>query len=117
MSESINTSLSFVITAVDRSAADSTAERLNRAFLARLERCNSADLIARARQVYWHHLRSGGAGSAPPAGVVLQAGGGRVVFGQPTLLPDELFVPGAWLLGQAPYGSRGLRSRSRSQSA
>jgi hypothetical protein len=109
--------VSFVINPAERAVGERASERLNRAFMAQLERSNSARLIAQARQIYWHYLHRGGGCSPAPKGVVLQGGGGRVVFNLPTLLPSELFVPGDWLLGQGGGNSRSLRSRPRAQSA
>jgi len=109
--------VSFVINPAERGVGERASERLNRAFMAQLERANSAHLIAQARQIYWQHLRRGGCSSPAPKGVVLQGGGGRVVFNLPTLLPSELFVPGDWLLGQGGGGSRTLRSRPRAHGA
>ena len=74
-----------------------------------LDRINSAHLIRQARLVYWRYLHGGGSPTPPPRGVVLQLQGqsGRVVFGWPTLLPDEQFIPSEWLQG------RGLQTSVR----
>jgi hypothetical protein len=77
-----------------------------------LDRINSAHLIRQARLVYWRYLQGGGSPAPPPKGVVLQGQSGRVVFGWPTLLPDEQFIPGEWLHGRGPQTS-GRTPRSR----
>ena len=74
-----------------------------------LDRINSGHLIRQARLIYCRYLHSGGSPSPLPRGVVLQGQTGRVVFGWPTLLPDEQFVPQEWLQG------RGLQSPGRVQ--
>jgi hypothetical protein len=58
----------------------------------RLDRINSSQVLQQARQVLFAYLHGGGA-AGEPCGVVLQAGGGRVVFDRPLLLPSEQFVP------------------------
>jgi len=93
------------------------AEQLQRAFITRLDRANSAQLIAQARAIYWRFLSAGGSPSPPPRGVVLLGAWGRVVFSWPTLLPEELFVPGDWITGPGPLSDRTLRSRTRPQPA
>ncbi|MEB3235481.1 MAG: hypothetical protein VKM98_08640 [Cyanobacteriota bacterium] len=107
--------LSFVIGSPNRASADTRQDQFNRRFVSRLERSNSADLIALARRVYSQFLCTGGSSQSSPKGVVLQGRWGRVVFDWPTLLPDELFVPGDWLIGQGAGTSRAGRSRSRPQ--
>jgi hypothetical protein len=109
--------LSFVINPAERAVGERASERLNRAFMARLERANSARLIAQARAVYARFLQLGGALNGAPHGVILQGDSGRVVFCLPTLLPEEVFVPGDWLFGPGPVSPRVMRGRSRSQPA
>ena len=65
----------------------------------RLDQVNSASLITQARQVYLAFLSQLGAATTPPTGVILAGRSGRVVFGAPALLPNEVFVPADWLLG------------------
>lgn len=83
----------------------------------RLDRINSRDLIATARDVYFRWLS--GVGSAPePSGVVLtephSSSGdqqrGRVVFELPVLLPDERFIPLELLHTRSILRSRAGRS-------
>jgi hypothetical protein len=105
-----STGLSFVI----RAAAESRPRQ--RRLALRLDRINSAQLIQRARRVYWDYLTAGGSTTPPPQGVVLQASSGRVVFDWPTLLPDEQFIPGEWLQGFMPAGVARL-SRARSSTS
>lgn len=60
----------------------------------RLDQVNSGDLIRSARRIYADHVVATLA-SGRPTGVVLlpDRRQGRVVFDQPVLLPDELFIP------------------------
>ncbi len=60
----------------------------------RLDQVNSGDLIRSARRIYADFVVATLA-MAKPTGVVLLADRrqGRVVFEQPVLLPDELFIP------------------------
>jgi hypothetical protein len=95
--------LSFVISAAQ------DPRRSRQRFDLSLDRINSAHLIRQARLVYWRYLHGGGSPTPPPRGVVLQGHTGRVVFGWPTLLPDEHFVPSEWLQG------RGLQPSGRLQ--
>ncbi|MEB3276407.1 MAG: hypothetical protein VKM92_05505 [Cyanobacteriota bacterium] len=109
--------VSFEINRVEKLPGGNRAEQLQRAFITRLDRENSAQLISRARSIYWRFLSTGGIASPPPRGVVLQGTWGRVVFSWPTLLPEELFVPGDWITGPGPFSGRPLRSRTRPQPA
>jgi len=60
----------------------------------RLDRVNSRQLLACARQIYFRYL-SGGHAVGEPVGVVMvgESIQGRVVFDPPVLLPEEQFVP------------------------
>jgi hypothetical protein len=60
----------------------------------RLDRVNSRQLLACARQIYFRYLSSGHA-VGEPVGVVMvgESIQGRVVFDPPVLLPEEQFVP------------------------
>lgn len=76
----------------------------------RLDRINSRDLLAAARQVYYAFLASG-ATPLDPLGVVLSGGvsrpgRGRVVFTAPVLLPDEEFVALDLLRSRGPRPAR-----------
>ena len=76
----------------------------------RLDRINSRELLASARQVYHAFLSSGPLG-VEPVGVVMvgESRQGRVVFDFPVLLPQEQFVPMDWLRGRSPSRSRSPR--------
>ena len=58
----------------------------------RWDRINSAELISRARRLYYAYLEANG-NPLEPTGVVITASGGRVVFEAPVLLPDEQYLP------------------------
>lgn len=77
----------------------------------RLDRINSADLLRRARQIYFDYLSSSAA-AAEPLGLVLHGAGGRVVFELPVLLPEELFVPIDWVRNRLQSRARGSRGGS-----
>ncbi len=81
----------------------------------RLDQVNSALLIRQARQIYVVYLGRAGLVSGQPSGVILQGDGGRVVFGVPTLLPNEVFVPTEWFVGRtAQATTRPPRPRAAS---
>ena len=65
----------------------------------RLDRINSQAVVQQARQTLFHYMEHCPAGGEP-IGIVLQGRRGRVVFEQPILLPDELFVPMELLRGR-----------------
>lgn len=58
----------------------------------RWDRINSAEVISRARRLYYAFLEANGSGQEP-SGVVIAGAGGRVVFEAPVLLPDEQYIP------------------------
>ncbi len=60
----------------------------------RLDRVNSRQLLASARQIYFRHLSTCNT-ACEPVGVVMvgESIQGRVVFDAPVLLPEEQFVP------------------------
>lgn len=82
----------------------------------RWDRINSADVIARARRIYYTYLEnSGGGGGTDPLGIVISGAGGgqgRVVFENPVLLPDEQFIPIELVRGRSGRG-RGSRPFTR----
>ena len=76
----------------------------------RWDRINSADVIARARRIYYSYLENSG-GGVDPCGIVVtgpSGGQGRVVFETPVMLPDEQFIPLELVRGR---GGRGRGSR------
>lgn len=80
----------------------------------RWDRINSADVIARARRVYFGYLEQSG-GGADPLGIVVtgpNGGQGRVVFENPVLLPDEQFIALELVRGRSGRG-RGSRPFTR----
>lgn len=82
----------------------------------RWDRINSADVISRARRIYYSYLEnSGGGGGAEPCGIVItgpSGGQGRVVFENPVLLPDEQFIALELVRGRSGRG-RGSRPFTR----
>ena len=80
----------------------------------RWDRINSADVIARARRIYYSYLENSG-GGVDPCGIVVtgpSGGQGRVVFETPVLLPDEQFIPLELVRGRSGRG-RGSRPFAR----
>jgi ABC-type thiamine transport system ATPase subunit len=93
---------SFVIEAAGSGAFQAPALRL--------DRINSRDLLAAAREVYYTFLANA-ATPLDPLGVVLSGGQGRpfrgrVVFQAPVLLPDEVFVALDLLRSRGPRTGR-----------
>ncbi len=85
----------------------------------RLDRINSRDLLATARQVYFSFLAAA-ATTDDPLGVVVSGAGsasprGRVVFALPILLPHEEFVALELLRSRTPRpgGARAGGGRTR----
>ena len=74
----------------------------------RWDRINSAEVISRARRLYYAFLE---ANDSPlePSGVVITGSGGRVVFEAPVLLPDEQYIPIDLVRGRS---GRGRTSRN-----
>ena len=75
----------------------------------RLDRINSAEVLGLARGVYFAYLSACSAGADPLGVVLAAAGGGRVVFEVPVLLPKEQFVPIEWLRNRSQGRARGSR--------
>ena len=75
----------------------------------RLDRINSAEVLGLARGVYFAYLSACSAGADPLGVVLAAAGGGRVVFEVPVLLPKEQFVPIDWLRSRNQGRGRGSR--------
>jgi len=75
----------------------------------RLDRINSAEVLGLARGVYFAYLSACSAGAEPLGVVLADAGGGRVVFEVPVLLPKEQFVPIEWLRSRSQGRGRGSR--------
>jgi len=83
-----------------------------------LDRVNSRELIAMARNVVYRHMENSPDGPEPLGVVLVEGGGepgsssrGRVVFTAPVLLPEEQFVPLELLLARAQRFSGPRRSR------
>jgi hypothetical protein len=74
----------------------------------RWDRINSAEVIAKARRVYFHFLE-GSPTHPDPMGVVIGPLQGRVVFELPVLLPEEQFISLELVRGRS---TRGRSSRS-----
>ena len=75
----------------------------------RLDRINSAEVLGLARGVYFAYLSACSAGAEPLGVVLAEAGGGRVVFELPVLLPRDQFVPIEWLRSRSQGRGRGSR--------
>jgi len=104
---------SFLIRGSQASQPSAAGPAAWSASLPRLDRINSADLLQRARQIYFAYL-SASSPAGEPLGLVLSDAGGRVVFELPVLLPEEQFVPLEWLRSRGPVRGRGSRGASTS---
>lgn len=70
----------------------------------RWDRINSAEVIRRARRLYYAFLEANGSSLEPSGVVITAAAGGRVVFDAPVLLPDEQYIPIDLVRGRSGRG-------------